>query len=168
MWWRLCDHMLVDDSCENPGCMYSERALFLHGDSTTHWPSSHATLTGRRALNPTHHQHPYLSSDLQLCDQTRWCSWDPTQQNSMIALCTHTLRTVAFIRMWLLDSLNAKYAPPSKNEQLRWDKLCLYWHTVTFQLSLMKQHGYKLYSHQGTRIFVHFALWFIVYSVLWM
>lgn len=121
---------------------------------------------------PTHHHHPYLSWDLHLCDRMRRSSWDPTQQNSRPRHdCTmHTHLRKLYIYVWQLDrhiclvhvQSELKICTSVKKEQLSWVKLCLYWHTVKFQLSLMKQHGYKLYSHQGTIIFVHFALWFIV------
>lgn len=126
---------------------------------------------------PTHHHHPYLSWDLHPCalraDEEIQLRSHTTQQSlllRMIALCTHLRRFFYFFfkcgtlagtfAMWL----NLQYALLQSNKNSSgWVKLCLYWHTVRFQLSLMKQHGYKVYSHKGTIIFIHFALWYIVY-----
>lgn len=161
----LWPHIKLDDSCENPGCRYSERAFFF------------STVT-QLSTDPTHMldlqkddpQHPHTSpSPLPFLRPTplRWDEEIQLRSHTteqlfldMIALFTQNCINIS-VCLWQLDR---HICTSVKQEQLCWVKLCLYWHNVMFQLSLIKQHGYKLHSHKGTR-FVHFALWFIDYCM---
>lgn len=72
----------------------------------------------------------------------------PQRSDEGIQLRSHTTQTLGkiiffllkcgILRMWTLQP------PAVKRQQLGGVELCLYWHTVMFQLSSMKQHVYNI------------------------
>lgn len=86
---------------------------------------------------PTHRHLPYLLWDLSP-PAIRW--GDPAEIPHYADARKDYLFLLkcGILRIWTLQP------PAVKRQQLGRVELCLYWHTVMFQLSSMKQHGYNI------------------------
>lgn len=173
-YWSACKRKLFQGL--NQHSKTGERLLYIQNMMRALWPdvklddssekykkitqSIFSTVTGLSTDPP--HMLDFQNITLTLprptlCHQVRRPSRDPTQHNS------HTNRHIRHVLQ--KHSVSLGLFSCSHTQQLGWVILYLYWHRVRVQLSLMKQHGEKVYFHKGTRINVHFALWFIVYCV---